>query len=181
MCGMQYLDLQEVFWGRTQPNSWGCTFPYVLVVINLCSSFSFTCSLLMDVPSVLWRCWLGSTRGIRPVKTAWWGTSVVICLERGQMICIRSSWWHCLPIISCSSKIQNGLPLWCWLTQVVLGKRPSNGHSRSSVVLMDVACSTVPGSQIYTFYSSLAWINFREIMKLRYMSPSNLIVHKWKK
>ena len=23
------------------------------------------------------------------------------------------------PIISCSSKIQNGLPFWCWLTQVV--------------------------------------------------------------
>jgi len=33
------------------------------------------------------------------------------------------------------------------------GKRPSNGLS--SVVLMDVACSSVPGSQIYTFYSSL--------------------------
>jgi len=34
-----------------------------------------------------------------------------------QMICIWSSWCHCHPIISCSSKIQNGLPFWCWLTQ----------------------------------------------------------------
>ena len=33
---------------------------------------------------------------------------------------------HCQPIISCSSKIQNGLPLWCRLTQVVV-KRPLNG------------------------------------------------------
>jgi len=41
-----------------------------------------------------------------------------------QMICIWSSWCHCHPIISCSSKIQNGLPFWCWLTQVVLEKRP---------------------------------------------------------
>jgi len=41
-----------------------------------------------------------------------------------QMICIWSSWCYCHPIISCSSKIQNGLPLWCWLTQVVLEKRP---------------------------------------------------------
>ena len=33
------------------------------------------------------------------------------------------------PIISCSSKIQNGLPFWCQLTQVVLEKRPLNGCS----------------------------------------------------
>jgi len=30
------------------------------------------------------------------------------------------------PIISCFSKIQNGLPFWCRLTQVVLEKRPLN-------------------------------------------------------
>jgi len=30
--------------------------------------------------SVLWRCWLGS---IQPAKTEWWGTGMVICLERG--------------------------------------------------------------------------------------------------
>jgi len=29
-----------------------------------------------------------------------------------QMICIWFSWCHCHPIISCSSKIQNGLHLW---------------------------------------------------------------------
>ena len=34
-------------------------------------------------PSVLWRCWLGGRKGIRPVKNLeWWGTGVVICLER---------------------------------------------------------------------------------------------------
>jgi len=35
------------------------------------------------VPSVLWRCWLGSRNGIRSVKTEWWGTGMIICLERG--------------------------------------------------------------------------------------------------
>jgi len=40
-----------------------------------------------------------------------------------QMICIWSSWCHCHLIISCSSKIQNGLPFWCQLTQFVLEKR----------------------------------------------------------
>jgi len=31
---------------------------------------------------------------------------------------------HCHSIISCSSKIQNGSPFWCQLTEVVLEKRP---------------------------------------------------------
>jgi len=43
-----------------------------------------------------------------------------------QMICIRSSSCHCHPIISCFIKIQNGLPFWSRLTQVVLEKRPLN-------------------------------------------------------
>jgi len=42
------------------------------------------------------------------------------------MIYIWSSSCHCRPIISCSSKIQNGLPFWCRLTQVVIEKRPLN-------------------------------------------------------
>jgi len=41
-----------------------------------------------------------------------------------QIICIWSSWCHYHPIICRSSKIQNGLPFWCRLTQVVLEKRP---------------------------------------------------------
>jgi len=49
-----------------------------------------------------------------------------VCSEV-QMICIWSSWWQCHPIVSCYSKIQNGLPFWCWLTQIVLEKRPLNG------------------------------------------------------
>jgi len=39
-----------------------------------------------------------------------------------QMICIWYSCGHCHPIISCSSKIQNGLPFWCRLTQVIMKK-----------------------------------------------------------
>jgi len=37
-----------------------------------------------------------------------------------------SSWCYCHPIISCFSKIQNGLPFWCQLTKVVLEKRLLN-------------------------------------------------------
>jgi len=48
---------------------------------------------------------------------------MVICLEQGandlhmvQLMPLPP------PIISCSSKVQNGLRFWCWLTQVVLEK-----------------------------------------------------------
>ena len=39
---------------------------------------------LFLLPSVLLRCWLGDRKGIWPVKKLeWWGTGMVICLERG--------------------------------------------------------------------------------------------------
>ena len=84
-------------------------------------------SLLNYSPSALWHCWLGVRKSIRPIKKfsdwvrAWLSVWSVL-----QMICIWSSWCHCHPIISCFSKIQNGLPFWCRLTQVVLEKRPLN-------------------------------------------------------
>jgi len=76
---------------------------------------------------------VGQQKGIRPVKTEWWGTGVIVC-SKVQMICIWSSWCHCPLFISYSSKIQNCLPFWCWLTQVVLEKRPLNV---CSVVVVD--------------------------------------------
>ena len=61
-------------------------------------------------PSVLWRCWLGGRKGIRPVKTEWWGACVVICLEWGADLYTA----HRMPLpptVSCSSKIQIGFYL----------------------------------------------------------------------
>jgi len=61
----------------------------------------------MFVPSVLRRCWLGGRKGIRPVKTEWWGAGMVICLERGADLHIAQL--MSLPLaVSCSSKIQIG-------------------------------------------------------------------------
>jgi len=48
------------------------------------------------------------------------------------MICVWSSRCHCYRIISCSSKIRDGLPFKCWLTKVVVEKRPLNGYNSSS-------------------------------------------------
>jgi len=63
------------------------------------------------------------------ILLAWWSVWSEV-----QMICIWSSWSNCHPIISWFIKIQNGLLFWCWLIQVVLEKRPSNGCSSSSSV-----------------------------------------------
>ena len=60
-----------------------------------------------NLPSVLWRCWLGGRKGIRPVKTEWWGAGLVICLERGADL--HMAQLIPLPLtVSCFSKIQIG-------------------------------------------------------------------------
>ena len=51
--------------------------------------------------------WLSGRKGIRPVKTEWWGTGVVICLERGADL--HMAQLMPLPLtVSCFSKIQFG-------------------------------------------------------------------------
>ena len=60
------------------------------------------------VPSVLWRCWLGGRKGIRPVKNWVVGAGMVICLERGADLHM----FQLMPLpltVSCFSKIQIGL------------------------------------------------------------------------
>jgi len=79
-------------------------------------------------PAVLWHCWLGVRRSIRPVKRL---TDEVLAWlsvwSEVQMICIWSSWCHCHPVISCFIKIQTGLPFRYCLTLVVLEKWPLTG------------------------------------------------------
>jgi len=64
----------------------------------------------LHVPSVLWHCWLGVRKSIRPVKKlndevlAW-----LFVWSEVRMICIQSSWCLCHRIISCFIKIQIGL------------------------------------------------------------------------
>jgi len=50
---------------------------------------------------------LGGRKGIRPVKTEWWGAGVVICLERGADL--HMAQLMPLPLtVFCFSKIQIG-------------------------------------------------------------------------
>jgi len=109
--------------------------PYMTCFIFLCYwnflSLPILCNLLsmnlwsvisqtVELPSVLWCCWLGGRKGIQPVKN--W---VVGC------------WYGCLSGVRwrfaygpadatathyCSSKSRLVLPFWYWLTQVVPDK-----------------------------------------------------------
>ena len=81
---------------------------HFLVLFCLCHTFNF-CSLplLEFLHSVLWRCWLGGRKGIRPVKTDRWGTGMAICLEQGADL--HMAQLMPLPLtVSCFSKIQIG-------------------------------------------------------------------------
>jgi len=67
-----------------------------------CKKLSVKVSVWL-LPSVLWLCWFGGRKGIRPVKT--W--MVVICLERGADL--HMAQLMPLPLsISCFSKIEIG-------------------------------------------------------------------------
>jgi len=60
-------------------------------------------SCIASFPSVLWHCWLGSRKGIWPVKIEWWDASMVMCLGQGADVHITQL--MPLPLsISCSSK-----------------------------------------------------------------------------
>jgi len=71
--------------------------------------------LQTDLPSVLWHCWLGVRKSIRPVVLARLSVRSVV-----QMICIWSSWCHCHPSSLASVKSRMvylsgvGLPRLSW-------------------------------------------------------------------
>ena len=71
------------------------------------SAFNSVNALAHLLRLVLWHCWLGGRKDIRPVKTDWWGAGVVICLEQGADL--HTVQLMPLPlIVSCFSKIQIG-------------------------------------------------------------------------
>ena len=84
---------------------------------------------LNTVPSVLWHCWLGVRKSIRPVKIEWWGVGMVICL----LYMVQLMPLHPKILSSLASfKSRLVLSFLYRLTQVVLEKRPLNGCSSSS-------------------------------------------------
>jgi len=125
--------------------------------------------------SVLWRCWLGDRKGIRPVKTEWWGAGVVMCLERGadfHMAQLMS-----LPLtVSCFSKIQIGFT---FLVPAHLGSPGKRAVKRVCVcvfVQMTVKCCiTSSTSMVHLHLTILRHIQTQTTA----VSLLQLITGKW--
>ena len=76
-------------------------------------------SLCCDLPSVLWRCWLGGRKGIRP------GGWVLVWLSVWSEVqtCICPSWCHCHSLSLASVKSRLILPSWYQLNPGSPGQR----------------------------------------------------------
>ena len=79
------------------------------------------------VPSLLWRCWLGGRKGIRPVKKLSGGVLAWLSILSEVQTCIRPSWCHCHSLSLASVKSRLVLPFWYRLTWVVPDKGPLDG------------------------------------------------------
>jgi len=77
--------------------------------------------------SVLWRCWLGGRKGIRPVKKLGGGVLAWLSVWSEMQTCIWPSSCHCHSLSHASVKSRLVLPFWYRLTRAVLDKGPLNG------------------------------------------------------
>ena len=94
----------------------------------------------MVLPSVLWRCWLAGSKGIRPVKKlSSGGAGVVICLERGADL--HMAQLMPLPLtVYCFSKIQIGFTF-------LVPAHPGSSGQRA-VCVTGMVCCRSPRSSI---------------------------------
>jgi len=86
----------------------------------------FTAIIQVNLPSVLWHCWLGGRKGIRPVRKLSGGCWCSYL--SGASADLHIAQLMPLPLtVSCFSKIQIGFTFWHRLTWVVVDKGPLNG------------------------------------------------------
>ena len=76
------------------------------------------------MPSVLWRCWLGGRKGIRPVKKQSGGVLALLSVWSEVQTCIQPSWCHCHTLSLAPVKSRLVWPFWYRLTWVVPDKGP---------------------------------------------------------
>jgi len=82
----------------------------------------------MLIPPVLWRCWFGGRKGIRPVKN--WGVGCwrgYLSGARCRLACSPADACHCHSLSLAPVKSRLVLPFWYQLTRVVPDKGPLNG------------------------------------------------------
>ena len=95
---------------------------------DLQDHFTVTClQIKCLLPSVLWRCWLGGRKGIRPVKNLSSEVLAWLSVLSEVQTCIWPSWYHCRSLSLAPVKSRLVLPFWYRLTWVVPDKGPLNG------------------------------------------------------
>jgi len=77
--------------------------------------------------AMLWRCWLGCRKGIRPAKKRSDGVRAWLSVWSVVQTCIWPSWCHCHSLSPASIKSRLVLHFWYRLTWVVPDKGPLNG------------------------------------------------------
>ena len=92
------------------------------------------------MPSVLWRCWLGGKKGIRPVKKLSGVVLAWLSVWSEVQTCIWPSWCHCHSLSLAFVKSRLVLLYWYRLTWVVPEKGPLN---ECSVVHQGHTCTMV--------------------------------------
>ena len=90
-------------------------------MVNCCCILLRNIPLQCFSPSVLWRCWLGGRKGIRPVKN-WVVVLAWLFVWSQEQICIWPSWCHCHSLSVAPIKSRLVLPFWYRLTWVVPDK-----------------------------------------------------------
>ena len=85
----------------------------------------FCCSI--SATAVLWCCWLGGRKGIRPVKNWSGGLLAWLSVWSEVQTCIWPSWYHYHSLSLASVKFRLVLPFWYRLTWVVPEKGSLNG------------------------------------------------------
>ena len=120
--------------------------------------------------NMLWHCWLGSRKGIRPVKTEWWDVGVVVW--GGVQTCIWPSWCHCHSL--CNASVNPdwfALPGFTFLVPAHPGSpgQSPGGHKMVVVVVVVVVaknwilvCESICRTSEYT------GLVFRSLMTMKY-------------
>jgi len=95
------------------------------------------------LPSVLWHCWSGSSKGTWPVKTEWLDAGMVmLCVWVKVQICIWPSWCHCRLINSIKAmKAQYNIQLKPYLVRVVPSLSWTRPLSQTTKALPSSHCS----------------------------------------
>jgi len=126
------------------------------------------------VGSVLWRCWLGGRKGIRPVKKLSGGVLAWLSVWSKVQTCIWPSWCHCHSLSVASVKSRLVSPFWYRLTQVFLDKGPSDG----CVCVCLTGCVALWIISSYRLGLKVCGLVLHNWSCLHYCSPLvNVIVH----